>query len=83
MLRIYPKEPTTQMVEAQLWVNPGTKLINKAVITDFYGNTNEVAFSRITPDATPARNAFTFSPPEGIDVEDLRESGATERQLLQ
>lgn len=83
VLSIFPKEPTTQMVEAQLWIDPSTRLIRKALVTDFYGNTNEVAFTRLTPDVTPGNDAFHFSPPKGIDVEDLRKEGAAERRLLQ
>ena len=83
VLLLFPKEPTPQLVEARLWIDPASKLIRKALITDFYGNTNEVAFTSLTPDAAPGNNAFRFTPPQGVEVEDLRQGGPSERQLLQ
>ena len=82
-LTLYPKEPTPQMVEGALWVNVDTQLIEKAVIIDFYGNTNEVAFRKLTPEDSFDKKAFTFTPPKGTDVEDHTNKPVQERPLLQ
>lgn len=83
VLRLFPKEPSTQMVETLLFVDPVTKLLRRAEILDFYGNTNNINFSNVMPNAKAAANAFSFTPPKGITVEDLQKEGAPERQLLQ
>lgn len=79
-LRLYPKEPTPQLVEALLHVD-AKNLIRRVNIVDFYGNTNEVRFSTLTPDAKLGPATFAFKPPKGVDIEDHR--GKTlERELL-
>ncbi len=83
VLRLYPKEPTAQLVEALLWVDPQTRLIRRVQLTDFYGNTNDIAISRLTPNAPVPADAFAFAPPSGVEVEDLRDAAAPSRPLLQ
>ena len=70
--RLYPKNPTTQLVEAVLQFDPSTKLLRQAEIVDFYGNTNRITFTRMTPNAKIPAGTFQFTPPEGISVEDRR-----------
>lgn len=82
-LTLFPKDPTPELVEAVIWVDAKAKLIRKAVITDFYGNTNEVAFSAITPNISHAASAFTFTPPKGVEVEDRMDREVQERPLFQ
>lgn len=69
-LLLYPREPSSQLVEAQLWVDPETALIRRALIMDFYGNTNQIAFDSLAPDAPVGAADFAFTPPEGTEVED-------------
>ena len=83
VLRLYPKDPTPQLVEAVLWVDKSAKLIRKAQILDFYGNTNEVTLTSLTPDAPVKAGTFQFTPPQGITVENLMDQVAPERPLLQ
>lgn len=83
VLRLYPKEPSTQLVEAILWVDKTTNLIKQAQILDFYGNTNEVTFASLTPNAPIKADAFAFTPPKGTTVEDLTKQLAPDRPLLQ
>ena len=52
-------------------------------ILDFYGNTNEVALTSLTPDASIKAGTFQFTPPQGITVENLMTQDAPERPLLQ
>lgn len=83
VLRLYPKDPSPQLVEAILWVDKGTSLIKKAQILDFYGNTNEVTLTSLTPDAPVKAGTFQFTPPAGVAVENLKDQAAPERPLLQ
>lgn len=83
VLRLFPKEPTTQLVEAVLVVDPVTKLLRSAELIDFYGNTNLVVFTKLTPEIPkPSLAKFSFTPPKNITVEDLNEEGAAARPLL-
>ena len=72
VLRLYPKEPSTQLVEALLIVDPATKLLRSAETVDFYGNINRITFSRLTPNAPAPAESFTFTPPKGVTIEDRR-----------
>lgn len=81
-LRLYPKEPAPQMVEALLWVEPETGYIRQARLVDFYGNTNEVRFVRFQPDAAFGASRFRFQPPQGVEVEDRTGSSVQERELF-
>ncbi len=82
VLRLYPRDPSPQMVEAILWVDKIRKIIHRARILDFYGNTNELTFSKFRFDISPSSKTFTFVPPENITVEDLLGSTSPERPLL-
>ncbi len=72
VIRLYPKEPSTQLVEALLAVDPATKLLRSAETVDFYGNINRITFSQLTPNAPAPAEAFSFTPPKGVTVEDRR-----------
>lgn len=82
VLRLYPKEPSAQVVEAVLWAEKASGLIRRVRILDFYGNANDITFTRLTPDAPAADSAFRFTPPKGVEVEDLQGQSAPERPLL-
>lgn len=69
-LLLYPHEPSTQLVEATIWVNENTGQITRARLTDFYGNINDVILSGFKPEKNLANSLFEFKPPAGIDVED-------------
>lgn len=81
-LRLYPKEPSPQMVEAIIWVDSNSKLIKKASIIDFYGNINQIAFTQMSPNASLPKDVFTFTPPKGIEVEDRTDNKLEERELF-
>ncbi|WP_297218327.1 outer-membrane lipoprotein carrier protein LolA [uncultured Desulfovibrio sp.] len=80
-LHLYPKEPSTQMVEAFLWVD-SSHLILRADIIDFYGNHNDVTFSAFKSNAGMPASTFRFTPPDGVDVEDRLKSGQPEGGLF-
>lgn len=81
-LLLYPKEPTPQLVEACIWVSPESGYIRRARIVDFYGNSNDVSFVSFTPDANISARQFSFTPPDGIEVEDRMDRNIPERDLF-
>ena len=80
-LRLYPNEPTQSMIEALLWVDT-IGLIKKLRIYDFYGNTNEIAFSAHTLGVSLPESTFFYSPPKGFTVEDRRDSATGAKNPL-
>ena len=78
-LRLYPREPTQQMVEAGIWVDPAAYLIKRAVIIDFFGNSNEMAFTSLASKQKLEEKSFDFTPPKGVAVEDRRKTGVREQ----
>lgn len=82
-LRLFPKEPAPQMVEAIIWVEPDTGYIKRANILDFYGNGNEIRFTSFAPDVNVKASEFSFTPPKGIEVEDRIEHAVPEKELFQ
>lgn len=81
-LLLYPHEPTPQMVEAAIWVEPESGYIRRAKIIDFYGNANDVRFTSFKPDARIAPAEFRFAPPAGVEVEDRIDRKVQERELF-
>ena len=69
-LLLYPKEPTTELTEAQIWLDPSTSLIRRVMVMDFYGNTNTIELQNLKPNASVADKDFQFTPPRGTEVED-------------
>lgn len=82
ILQLYPREPVPQLVEARLYVDPEKGYIQRAVITDFYGNANDVRFTSFIPDADIPSRAFRFTAPKGVEVEDRIEKPAIESRDL-
>lgn len=82
VLRLYPRDPTPQMVEAQIYLD-GNGYIQRADIVDFYGNHNDVRFTAFSPNAPVRDRDFRFTPPKGVDVEDrTQRKGVEERELF-
>ncbi len=82
VLDLYPADPVPQLVQARLYVDPEKGYIQRAVITDFYGNQNDVRFTSFTPNASISSRAFRFSPPSGVEVEDRVEKPVESRDLF-
>lgn len=81
-LILFPKEPSTQMVEAHIWVDPASGAIQRANVIDFYGNSNDIAFKSFRPGAKIAASQFSFKPPKGTEVEDRIDHKVQERDLF-
>ena len=59
-IKLYPKEPSTQLVEAVIWVEPATGYIRRALAIDFYGNSNKIVFNSFTTDPNIQDSDFHF-----------------------
>jgi len=81
-LLLFPKEPTTELTEAQLWIDPVTSLIHRAMVMDFYGNTNTVELRDLRKNTSIPASRFTFTPPAGTDVEDHVEAAHPAERAL-
>ncbi len=77
-LKLYPKEPTTQLVEADIWVDPLSGVIRKTESTDFYGNRNAISFISYKENISVKESSFAFTPPKGVEVEDKRSDSGDE-----
>jgi outer membrane lipoprotein carrier protein len=69
-LRLYPRKASQAVVEVLLWVDLKTFLIRKLRVYDFYGNENEMVFSRQEPGVKLGDAVFTYTPPKSFTVED-------------
>ncbi len=76
-LLLYPKDPAPQLTEAHIWVDPASFLIKRAMVMDFYGNTNKISFESMTPGGLVDDADFRFTPPPGTEIEDRTEDAAT------
>jgi len=73
VLVLFPNEPSTQFTEAKIWIHAKTYLMERIIITDFYGNTNDLRFKKIQINPNLPASTFAFTPPPGVDIEDTRE----------
>ncbi len=69
-LRLIPHEPSTQLTEALLWADRQEKLVRKIQIIDFYGNINEMRFTKLNINPAVKAGQFSFAPPKGVNVFD-------------
>lgn len=69
-LLLYPYKPVHQMVEAHIWVDEKSFLIRQAMVMDFFGNSNKIAFENMVPGAQVKDSDFNFVAPSGVVVED-------------
>lgn len=74
-LTLLPREPSPQMVEATIWVDPKSGIIRRAAIKDFYGNGNDVRFTDFKIGGKVPASKFSFKAPAGVEVEDRRNQG--------
>ena len=81
-LTLYPKEQTMQFTEAQLWVDSASNMIRRAVILDFWGNRNDITLEYAAENPRIEPGTFTFSPPQGVRVEDKTRVDAGDSPLM-
>jgi outer membrane lipoprotein-sorting protein len=73
VLRLTPK-PAEQSIftSIKVWIKDKSWEIERLVYTDYNDNETEYQIDRIDFNPDLAESTFTFSPPEGIQVIDLR-----------
>jgi len=63
---------TTRFRTARLWVRQGDRIVTRVRATDRNGTTLDLRLSEIELNPPLPESPFTFTPPEGVDVVDLR-----------
>jgi outer membrane lipoprotein carrier protein len=71
-LELIPKEPEPGLVKAYLWVDGESFLPARIRIIDFYGNANDLRFQKLELNPELPDALFSFTPPQGVDVQDNR-----------
>jgi outer membrane lipoprotein carrier protein len=71
VLELSPKSANLQFKKIELWIN-SDNLIQKIVLSDLNNNTNEISLSNYKLNQKISDSLFSFNPPEGTKVIDLR-----------
>lgn len=69
-MRLVPRTPEPNLVEATIWVDAQTFLLRRVLAVDFYGNTNQITLHDLRVNQPLAPELFTFTPPDGVMVQD-------------
>jgi outer membrane lipoprotein carrier protein len=80
--RLYPKEAGMEMIEAIIWVDEDSGFIKRAESVDFYGNKNALRFTSFSLQTKFKEDEFSFTPPKGVDVENVDPQGAHRKKLF-
>jgi outer membrane lipoprotein carrier protein len=72
VLKLTPKNDDASMKSLKLWIDDGEWLLWKAEVVDMNDNLTEYTVSDIRLNPTLADSTFTFVPPPGAEVVDLR-----------
>lgn len=70
LLELIPREPTAEMVEAEVSVDREDMLLRRIKILDFFGNQNILNFENIHLGYQPEEDLFRYRPPEDFRVVD-------------
>lgn len=71
ILELNPKSTNLQFKKIDLWIN-SDNLIEKIILSDLNNNTNEINLSNYKLNQKISDSLFSFNPPEGTKVIDLR-----------
>jgi outer membrane lipoprotein-sorting protein len=71
ILTFLPGKPGLNFKNAKIFINPGS-LINKVDLTDQNNNNIQIEFSNYQLNKNISTSTFTFTPPKGSKVIDLR-----------
>lgn len=85
LLEAYPNEPSQQVIEVRLLIEPKELIIKRVVIVDFFGNENDIVFEDIKVNQKVDAKNFKYSLPKGFQVEDRTntEDSTGQQKLLQ
>ena len=71
VLELAPKSTNLQFKKIELWIN-SDNLIQKIILSDLNNSTNEISLSNYKLNQKISDSIFSFNPPEGTKVIDLR-----------
>lgn len=71
VLELAPKSTNLQFKKIELWIN-SDNLIQKIILSDLNNSTNEISLSNYKLNQKISDSLFSFNPPEGTKVIDLR-----------
>lgn len=71
VLELTPKSTNLQFKKIELWIN-SDNLIQKIILSDLNNSTNEISLSNYKLNQKISDSLFSFNPPEGTKVIDLR-----------
>jgi len=69
-MELVPKEAEPGLVQATVWVTPGTYMLYRVLLVDFYGNKNDLSLDNLLLNPDLPRSDFEFSPPGGTQIFD-------------
>lgn len=69
-MELVPREAEPGLVQATVWVTPGTYMLYRVLLVDFYGNQNDLSLDNLVLNPDLPRQGFEFSPPAGTKVFD-------------
>lgn len=69
-IRLVPRSPEPNLVEALIWVEDETFLLQRVRAVDFYGNVNEITLHNLDLNLALDPDLFTYTPPPGVLVQD-------------
>jgi outer membrane lipoprotein carrier protein len=72
-LSLTATDSSSRFKEATLWVRRSDRIVTRVRATDRNGSTLDLRLENIEVNPPLPNSAFTFSPPSGIDVVDLRQ----------
>ncbi len=69
-MELVPREAEPGLVQATVWVTPGTYMLYRVLLVDFYGNQNDLSLDNLLLNPDLPKAGFEFSPPAGTKVFD-------------
>ena len=67
-MELVPREAEPGLVQATVWVTPGTYMLYRVLLVDFYGNQNDLSLDNLLLNPDLPKAGFEFSPPAGTKV---------------
>ena len=67
-VKLIPKEPSAQLKEILISIDPESHLIKEMWLEDHLGGRTHLLFKRIKTNNNLKSSLFAFSPPEGVDI---------------
>ena len=72
VVMLSPKERDAAFVRAKVWIDPEDGSLAQFEAEEHSGITRLVRITRFLPNVPVSRNAFTFTPPKGVEVVDYK-----------